>query len=302
MGRPKHRSTRTLLREIGPLFLDSLDVSDKTRQTYKEALRCFSRWSAQRTQALSTTLVRSYRNWLRPRCTANTLATYLVGLRRFLGYCFEQNLIASNPALGVRGVRKPRGHLRHDLGRAQLRELLDQVNCETLLGLRDFAMLNLMMRNGLRVVEVTRANVGDLEQVQGRTILRVLGKGRDARDEFVVLSQLTHGILNDYLEARGRLRGNQPLFCSMSNRNRDKRLCTRTVHRRVTHYMERAGVKTGKVSPHSLRHSFVTLAIEGGATLVEAQAAARHRSVQTTMVYFHEHGRLSNPVEDKINI
>ncbi len=283
-------------------FLNNLDAADKTRQTYRDALNAFGRWLSRKKKPLSPTLVKAYRDWLRPRCTANTVATYLVALRRFLDFCVQEDLLPHNPAQGVRGVRKPRGHLRHDLSRQQLRQVFDQFDHASAIGLRDYALVNLMVRNGLRVVEVVRANVGDLELVQGRTILRVLGKGRDSRDEFVVLSALTRGIVEEYLEARGRVRGSDPLFVGLGPHNYGGRLSTRTVHRRVTHYLEAAGVKTDKISPHSLRHSFVTLAIEGGATLVEAQAVARHRSVQTTMVYFHEHGRLNDPVEDRIQI
>jgi len=283
-------------------FLKRIDGADKTRQTYRDALLSFSRWWSNVGAALSPDTVKAYRDWLRQRNTANTVSTYLVALRRFLDDCVERNILSQNPALGVRGVRKPRGHLRHDLSRSDLRRLFEQIDRSTPLGARDHAMINLMVRNGLRVVEVVRANVGDLEHIQGRAILRVLGKGRDARDEFVVLSELTRDILQSYLDARGAAQKNDPLFTSLGIRNRNGRLSTRTVHRRVTGYMNAAGIKTDKISPHSLRHSFVTLAIEGGATLVEAQAAARHRSVQTTMVYFHEHGRLRNPIEDRIQI
>lgn len=283
-------------------FLNSLDASDKTRQTYRDALNTFSRWMKKKRKSLSPDLVRAYRDWLRPRCTANTVSTYLVALRRFLDFCVDEEVLPENPAAGIKGVRKPRGHLRHDLSRTQIRKLFDEIDQSELIGLRDYAIINLMVRNGLRVVEVIRANVGDLERLQGRTILRVLGKGRDARDEFVVLSPLTRDIIEDYLDRRGNVRADAPLFPSLGIRNYGGRLSTRTIHRRVTYYMKEAGIKTDKISPHSLRHSFVTLAIEGGATLVEAQAAARHRSVQTTMVYFHEHGRLTDPIEDRIQI
>lgn len=294
--------TAKQLSERTVAFLTELDAADKTRRTYGDALGAFGRWAGRGMRPLTAESVKAYRDWLRRRCTANTVATYLVALRRFLDHCVQQGTLEANPALGVRAVRKPRGHLRHDLSRAQLRRLFDAIDQSTPLGLRDHAMVNLMVRNGLRVVEVVRANVGDLEQVQGRTILRVLGKGRDARDEFVVLSALTREVVWGYLEARGRTRPSDPLFVSLGPNNHGGRLSTRTVHRRVSGHLEAAGVKTEKISPHSLRHSFVTLAIEGGATLVEAQAAARHRSVQTTMLYFHEHGRLRDPIEDRIQI
>jgi integrase/recombinase XerC/integrase/recombinase XerD len=152
------------------------------------------------------------------------------------------------------------------------------------------------------VIEVQRANVGDIESRQGRQILRVFGKGRDERDEFVVLTDPAIHAIQDFLSVRRALKPHEPLFIGLGGRNYGKRLTTRTISRQVNAYMMKSGIKNKKISPHSLRHSFVTLAIQSGASIVEAQVAARHRSIETTRVYFHEHDRLDAPVEDKIEI
>jgi integrase/recombinase XerD len=159
-----------------------------------------------------------------------------------------------------------------------------------------------MVRNGLRIIELQRANIGDLETRQGRKILRVRGKGRDEKDEFTILAEPSEGALLDYLSLRKRSRDDEPLFVGVGGRNRGGRLTRWTIRQRVTKYLIAAGVKRGRVTPHSLRHSFITLAIEGGATIEEAQIAARHRSIETTRRYFHEHDRLERPVEDLIEI
>jgi integrase/recombinase XerC/integrase/recombinase XerD len=132
--------------------------------------------------------------------------------------------------------------------------------------------------------------------------LRIWGKGRDARDEFAVLTEPTERALADYLATRGPLQPSDPLFVGVGRHRGGQRLSRRNIRRRVTFYLEKAGLKRARISAHSLRHSFVTLAIEGGASIVQTQTAARHRSVQTTLVYFHEHTRLTDPVEDRIEI
>ena len=235
---------------------------------------------------------------------ANTALTYWVALRRFFRFAVVQGAMEKNPIEGMKGLRRPRGHLKQDLTRPQLLALFEVMDRSTDLGKRDYAMVALMVRNGLRIIEVQRANVGDLEARQGRTILRIWGKGRDSRDDFVVLASPAEQILREYLACRGEPKPMEPLFLKSGNviDNGSGRLCTRHIRRRITYYLKKAGVKTPKTSVHSLRHSFVTLAIEGGASLLEAQAAARHRSIQTTMMYFHEHGRLDNPIEDRIRI
>jgi len=281
-------------------FLRGLDLAPDSVRTYKEALKTFFAWLGPRVP--DTALLLEYKNWLKERRTANTVSTYIVALRRFLRYCVAQGLLPEDPTRELRGVRRPRGHLRHDLTREEIRALLNAIDRSTELGKRDFAIINLMVRNGLRIVEIQRANVGDLEERQGRKILRVLGKGREERDEFVVLSRPAEEALLDYLGTRGNPSKDEPLFVGVGGRNRGKRLTRRTIRRRVTYYMVKAGIKRERVSPHSLRHSFVTLVIEGGATLEQAQIAARHRSILTTRIYFHEHSRLEDPIEDKIEI
>jgi site-specific recombinase XerD len=295
--------------EASRRFLQSLDVSPNTVRTYREALKSFTRWLNDRSDPpLDANTLKAYREWLKAQRAANTVLTYWVALRRFFQFAVAEGLLDRNPLEGMKGLRRPQGHLRRDLTRAELRAVFETIDRSTELGKRDFAMINLMVRGGLRVIEVQRANVGDLETRQGRKILRIWGKGRDERDEFVVLTGPAEQALLEYLACRGNPEPEAPLFARVANdnderlRRGDQRLSTRHIRRRITHYLEQAGVKTDKTTAHSLRHSFVTLAIEGGASLVEAQAAARHRSIQTTMIYFHEHGRLENPVEDRIEI
>jgi integrase/recombinase XerD len=292
--------------ELSARFLRSIDVSANTLRTYREALKSFFHWLEDQPSdpPLDPDTVKAYREWLKAHRAANTVLTYWVALRRFFRFAVAQGALDKSPVEGMKGLRRPQGHLRRDLTRVELRAVFDIINKATGLGLRDYAMISLMVRNGLRIIEVHRANVGDLETRQGRTILRIWGKGRDSRDEFVVLAEPTERALQEYLALRGEPHPSEPLFVKGSEQdlNGNPRLSTRHIRRRITYYLKKAGVKTAKTSAHSLRHSFVTLAIEGGASLLEAQAAARHRSIQTTMIYFHEHGRLENPVEDRIKI
>lgn len=298
MGKP---SNKLFTRETIEGFLGSIDVSTGTSRTYREALESFARWLGS-TRKVDRLTVRAYKDWLKAHRAANTTATYLTVLRRFFQYCVSEGLSRDNPVEGIKGVRRPQGHLRQDLSRDEIRAVFDAIDRRTQLGKRDFAIINLMVRNGLRGIEIQRANVGDLETRQGRKILRVLGKGRDTRDEFVVLAKPTMQALQDYLACRKKLRPHEPLFVGVRGSNKNKRLTTRQINRRVNYYLKKAGVKTRRISPHSLRHSFVTLAIQSGATIIEAQIAARHRSIETTRVYFHEHDRLEAPIEDKIRI
>ena len=302
----KAGSESGIIEKLIDRFLSSADVSENTARTYREALWKFVGWASSRDglklEEIEKTDIREYREWLKGHRAANTVSTYIVALRRFFDYCVSEGLLVQNPAQGVKGARKPQGHLRQDLSRAEIRALFAAIDRSTLVGKRDFAIVNLMARNGLRIIELQRANVGDLETLRGRKILRIRGKGRDEKDEFTVLAEPTEEALRDYLTARGKPGDDEPLFVGVGGRNKGRRLTRWAIRQRVTKYMTKAGVKRERVTPHSLRHSFITLAIEGGATLEEAQIAARHRSIETTRRYFHEHDRLERPVEDRIEI
>lgn len=297
-------SSNSAFHHLVGFFIDSLDISPTSVRTYKEALKNFAAWRNGQPPDAAVTAgeIKLYKEWLRQNRTANTVATYLVALRRFFQYCVSEGFYEQNPVEKIRGIRRPRGHLRQDISREGLRALFLSVDRATLMGKRDFTIINLMARNGLRVIEITRANAGDLESRRGRQILRIWGKGRDERDEFVVLTEPTVAAIEDYLNARGGAKPGDSLFVGVRARNKGRRLTTRQINRIVNSYLIKAGLKSEKVSPHSLRHSFVTLAIQSGASIIEAQIAARHRSIETTRVYFHEHDRLESPTEDKIEI
>lgn len=297
--------TDTKFNQLVRDFLASIDVSENTIRTYKEGLKSFFKWREENVldKEIDQWQVKEYKKWLKESKSANTTSTYIVALRRFLAFLVNKDEISHNPAENVRGAKRLQGHLRSDLSKQEIRKLFSLIDKNTLIGKRDFAMINLMVRCGLRLIEIRRADIDDLETKGARSILWVKGKGRDNKGEFVVLTAPALEALQDYLNCRpDNFSKDSPLFVGAGGKNRGKRLTTRTIGRRVTKYLKEAGLKSDRISPHSLRHSFVTLAIEGGATIEKTQAAARHRSIATTQVYFHEHDRLKEPVEDKIDV
>ena len=101
----------------------------------------------------------------------------------------------------------------------------------------------------------------------------------------------------DYLEARGETDPEAPLFASIGNRNAGGRMTTRTISRMAKEAMAACGISSAKLTAHSLRHTAVTFALLGGATVQEAQAMARHASISTTMIYAHNLDRLNAGAE-----
>jgi integrase/recombinase XerD len=179
----------------------------------------------------------------------------------------------------------------------QIRLALSSFDVTTSDGLRDYALFNLLVRTGLRTVEVSRATVGDLRQESGEAILLVQGKGRDSKDDFVLLVDETLRPLRKYLASRGSLAPSAPLFCSMSNRTCGEPLKERTISGIIKDALRRIDIDDSRMTAHSLRHTAVSLSIKGGASLLQAQAMARHSDPKTTMIYFHNHERIKSGAE-----
>jgi integrase/recombinase XerC/integrase/recombinase XerD len=232
--------------------------------------------------------------------SANSLSTYLVVVRKFFEW-LEGMKLYPNVAKGVKGGKSARGFRKDCLTRDQAVELLAGIDRSTLLGKHDFALLNLLIRTGLRTIEVVRADVGDIRQEGGEARLLVQGKGRDSKDDFVLLTQAVLKPLRLYLQAQRPVGELTPLFASLSDRNIGCRLTTRTIRRIVKDRLRSIGLDSNRLTAHSLRHTAVTFALRGGASIQDAQAMARHASINTTMVYSHNVDRFEKAGERKVD-
>jgi integrase/recombinase XerD len=279
-------------------FIESLDAKPATILLYRKGLSYFIKWlkGAQPTREN----ILAYKKALQERTLASfTINAYLTAVRRFFSW-LEAEGVYRNISGAIKGLKQPANHAKDSLTGNQCRRLLSSIHLNGSLSRRDYAMLNLLIRTGLRTIEVTRANIGDIRNQGDDTVLWIHGKGRDEKDNFVVLTPETHEPILDYISTRNAVNSDDPLFVSHSNRGRGKRLTTRTIRQVVQCYLKKAGLKTDKTSAHSLRHTFVTLAVENGASLPQVQASARHVSPQTTMRYFHNRDRLVNAAEKVI--
>ena len=293
--------------ELVEKFLDGLDVARSSEATYKRQLRQFSSWleASGRLERLdSREFVRedvlAYKQHLQEEgLSSYSVNGYLTAVRKLFSW-LEAERVYPNVAT-VKGLKQPRGHRKDSLSKGQLKAVLAGIDRSSLEGLRDFAIVNLMARTGLRDVEISRALVGDIRPESGQLVLWVHGKGRDEKDEFVLLVDEAYEPILEYLRARGAMLEDEPLFCSHSDRNRGDSLTTRSISRIVKQAMRAVGLDSRRLSAHSLRHTAITLAILGGATPVQTQAMARHSDLNTTMGYYHNLARVEAGAEKCIS-
>lgn len=290
--------------EVVRAWTDDIDVAPKTAEAYARSLASFAGWAAscgRDFDALEAEDVLDYKRFLlqEKKAAPATVSLRLCALRSF--YAWSERRGLEDIARTVKGARASRARARDALTLAQARGLLESLPRAGEKGLRDAALVELMLRTGVRDVEAVRADVGDVRGRGGRRVLYVQGKGRAEKDAFVVLSPAAEAALRAYLDARGPVPPSAPLFASVAPRNRGGRLTVRSVSRIVRGALDRAGLADPRLTAHSLRHTAVTFALLGGADVREAQAMARHADVSTTVGYAHDLERMARAAEDRID-
>ncbi len=155
-------------------------------------------------------------------------------------------------------------------------------------GKRLYAMYLLAVTAGLRTIELSRANVSDLETKGGRAILRIYGKGHTEADTRKPLALEVYNALRDYLNARSdRPTKDSPLFVSTGNRSGGKRIAPTTISKMLKKAMKEAGYNSDRLTAHSLRHTAGTAVQEITGDLYATQKYMRHASPATTEIYLH---------------
>ncbi len=262
--------------------------SPETVGTYRRSLNEFERWFKSRKGRFLFRKkdIEAYRSYLTDerKLSAASVSTYLTALRRLCAHLVATGELSENPALTVRGNKRPALHTRDVLSESEVELLFEEVDGDSLLEQRDRAMLALMVYAGLSEIEIVRVDLEDLEQTLLGWELKVQGKGRSSKDARVELDAEVVDFLNVYVTARGAVLPNAPLFVSHGHRSDGERLQTRTVRSRINHHLKNAGLKRPGISPHSLTHTAPLLWLNRGMDVEDVNRRMRHGSLDTTMI------------------
>jgi integrase/recombinase XerC len=276
--------------------------SKETVGTYRRALNEFERWFVQQKGRFQFTRtgVQEYKKYLMQtrELSQVSVSTYLTALRRFCQYLVDIGLLPENPATGVKGNRRPSTHSRSVLTQTEIDQLLGSFETATQIGKRDLAIVYLMLYAGLSEVEIIRANLRDLEQTLMGWYLRVQGKGHTVKDQQVPVDPPVMEKIRIYLDTRGRIRPEEPLFVSHGHRSDGQRLNTRSIRSRINHNLQGAGIQRRGVTPHSLTHTAALIWLNDGMSIDEVKQRMRHGTLDTTMIYFKKQGLLHRDPDD----
>jgi len=257
-------------------------MAEKTRRAYGGDLGQLAEWAAGHElgpHQVDHRTLRRYAGVMSERgASKTTIARKLAAIRAFYREQLRTGRVAANPADLVASPRKD-SHLPTVLKQAEVGELLERMPASTPLELRDRAIFELCYSAGLRAEELVNLDVASLHPDAEE--LRVEGKG--GRTRIVPAGEPAWRALEGYLERGRPVLAAEPdpaLFLSKSGR----RLSTSDIRRRLALAVRRAAVQAG-VSPHTLRHSFATHLLEGGADLRSIQELLGHASISTTQTY-----------------
>lgn len=288
------------IQELANRFAEYLDVSAISMKSYNSGVKKFLGFLHDEGIAQPTRdSVLLYKRTLTEKYSASTVALYLSALRRFFSWCESEGLYP-NITTGVKSPKLSHEHKRDAFSAEELNGIISAMKHNSLEAKRNYAIFTLIAGTGLRTIEVSRANVGDMHRVAGVWVLDIQGKGHASKDAFVKLAEPVKQAIDEYLSERGHVSPNAPLFASCSRRNRGGRLTTRTISQVCKNAMIAQGYNSHRLTAHSLRHSAITLALMAGQALDDVSAFARHSSVSITMVYNHAINRMKSLCESAI--
>lgn len=320
--------------ELVEAFISCLDAKPTTRYSYRKAINLYLRWldaTGRELRSVRREDVLAYKDSLfdeRSPHSELTVSLYMTAVRRFYEWT-EGEKLYPNVARDIRSPRKNKKafkkmHLTDRQGadyldsfqeaeHLRLRESAGARDGHShahpsfrnlhAMSLRDYAMVSLMLYCGLRTVEVSRLNVGDISWKGGKRVVWVQGKGHDAKDAYVILIDQAWEPIREYLQTRPSAQDAAPLFVCEGYGSEGRRLSTKRIQTISKDGFRRIGLDSHAYSAHSLRHTTGVMIVKNGGGLLEVQTVLRHENPATSEIYIAsamEELRLENAPESRL--
>ncbi len=301
--RTSHLLLNMIDEELVESFLNYLIVecglSENTIKGYKSDLRNFSNYlknkGIKRFQDLRANMIVNYIEKEKQRgLSENSISRSLVTAKMFYKYMITEGKISRNPMSSINSPKLQK-HLPEVLHYKAVEKMLQVPDCNEKLGIRDKAILELMYATGARVSEVATIKVSWVSLDYG--FIRCQGKGSKQRI-VPIGTEATNAVrkyLQDVRPLLSKGKDGETLFLSRTG----KKLRRENIWELVRKYAKCAGIKN--VSPHTLRHSFATHLLEGGADLRSVQEMLGHANISTTQIYTHVDRKYLKSIHQKFH-
>ncbi|ETR69144.1 MAG: integrase family protein [Candidatus Magnetoglobus multicellularis str. Araruama] len=287
----------------------SLHVREGTKKIYKQHVFKFIEWFGESPRGLSKDIPIKYKKYLIDNnYKSSTIWLIFVSMNSFFKVILGEkaNEILSFKDLDLIPPKKDKGYY-YVLQEHELKKLLEQPDLTTLIGLRDYAMLRMLINFGLRPNELCKIKYGDFEnhRVNGQQKLWIRdrkGRANNRPDTAIILNGKVLKAVDEWINnAKISYTDKTPLFnqfkwniqtetieLDMERISKEKQLTVRSIEKIVESYVIQSGLKSQfKISPHALRHSALTLLAKSGVELIDLKYLAGHQDISTTMIYIH---------------
>lgn len=266
-------------------FILSQDVKESSKKLYKRTLSRYFEWvrrnNLQLRNITRVEIIKYKEDLLASGLSSLSVGSYITVVRKFYEWT-ETNKLYPNVAKGIKAPKRTQQFRKQSLTDSQAKSLLEYYQSQAI---REFAIINLLLRTGLRTIELIRANIEDITFKEGKRVLLIQGKGRDEKDNFVILTDKAFQPLDEYLKTRGAHKIKEPLFTSASNNNLGGRLTTRAISMIAKEGLKAIGLNDRNYTAHSLRHTVACSLIRKGVSLEHIQGVLRHTNPATTQIY-----------------
>ena len=280
-------------------------LSKKSKRIYENDAKILVQWLFEQGLTPGTfdrSHAISYRSYLGEKYQKATAKRMLSVARRIFAEQVISGKRSDNPFQHVNGFKVANESTHTALDKKQAKEFLDIINCERRIDKRNYAMLSLLLRTGIRRSECANLNIGDIQKERGHTVA-IIQHGKGDKRRVIKIPVDVFRAIREYIEESGLQNASpdSPLFVGFDRWDRPtgERVSTKLIERTVKHYAEMIGET--KLTPHGLRASFITLALEEGATLLQVQYAAGHDDPRTTERYHKRKLNLDNNAVDKLS-
>jgi integrase/recombinase XerC len=274
-------------------FIQYIDVSEKTVESYSGSIKQFLVYMQDNDIKNPTRQdIINFREYIKSKSELNTVNSYMIALRSFFNF-LEYMGIYKNITENVKGVKIEQYHKREYLTLEQCQNVLSNAK-----NLREKTLFTITFTCGLRANEVVNIRLSDFTIKGGKHCLYVLGKDRDGKQDYVVVSDSTYNLIQKYIIEYNIT---DYLFVSESNHNKGGKLSTCTLRRIINKMYERVGIIGKEYVFHSLRHSFATLSLQNGVDMREVSKGMRHKNIATTEIYAHDLEKINNKCSNVVS-
>jgi site-specific recombinase XerD len=277
------QTTKTI-DEIINEFLGEKSVTTQSRKTFRFYLMNFFTWCSLQKKdkrALNTIDLTEYLNYVQVTYAEYYQRSLIITVKQFFFWMAKKGYY-QNIALHLK-VPKVRNSFRKDaLNVTEIMLFQSVFQDKNIIGKRDTAICMLMLINGLRTVEVSRMDVDDIFKQNGDFCINIQRKGHTTKDDFISLRN-SWEYIEDYIHELNKIEG--PMFTSFGGSRIGERLSAYAIGQIITKYLVKAGIKSDRITPHSLRHTAAVLLIQNNFDIYHVQKHLGHSKTEITELY-----------------